>query len=363
MTPVSAHFVAAQFDFAGRVAGTAPLGQGLINDTWLVHIDGPTTRRAVLQRINARVFPHPQFIMQNLRVIFEHAAAQSIGGTGLRLPGMYRTLEGADFFLDADGAAWRALHFVEETRTVRVLENTAQAERVGAALGIFHALLNDISPERLQITLPGFHITPHYLARFDATRANHNAPPTDAATAASCEFVEQRRPFARILEDAKARGTLTLRTTHGDPKLDNFLFAESGNDVVSLIDLDTVQAGLIHYDIGDCMRSTCNRAGTSGDDSFDVNFDLATAAALLKGYVAEARAFLTAADYDFLYPAIRLIPFELGLRFLTDHLEGDVYFKTQRPGQNLQRAQLQFRLTEEIERQETSLRALIEALR
>lgn len=360
MTPIPALLIAKQFTFAGTVTGIEPLGQGLINDTWLVHINGPVHRRAVLQRINAKVFPTPQFLMQNLRVICEHARARSPAANALRLPGLFRTTGGEDFFLDSEGAAWRALHYIEGTRTLRALESTDQAGHVGAALGRFHALLNEIAPERLQITLPGFHITPHYLARFDSLPNTSHA---DAEARACCAFVEQRRAFAPILEDAKASGALALRPTHGDPKLDNFLFAETGDEVVSLIDLDTVQAGLIHYDIGDCARSTCNRAGTSGDDSTAVRFDMATADALLTGYIAEARAFMTPADFDFLFPALRLIPFELGLRFLTDHLEGDVYFKTQRRGQNLQRAQMQFHLTEQIEHNETALRKLIDALR
>lgn len=362
MTTVSVASIASQFDFGGRVTGTEPLGQGLINDTWLVHLGDTAAQYAVLQRINSRVFPNPQFIMQNLRAIGEHITARQREHHTLRLPGLYRTRAGEDHAVDAHGAVWRALHYIDGTRTLRTLENTTQAERVGTALGSFHALLSDLAPEQLRTTLPGFHITPHYLARLDAALEKTTTHHNDAVQQALA-FVEQRRSFAAVLENAKAGGALVLRTTHGDPKLDNFLFAATGDNVVSLIDLDTVQAGLIHYDIGDCVRSTCNRAAERGDDSTEARFDVATSAALLKGYTASARSFLTAADFDFLYPAIRLIPFELGLRFLTDHLEGDVYFKTQRPGQNLQRADLQFRLTEDIERNETALRVLIDALR
>ena len=132
--------------------------------------------------------------------------------------------------------------------------------------------------------------------------------------------------------------------------------------MVGLIDLDTVHPGLIHYDIGDCLRSCGNRAGEAPVDIAAVRFDLDVGRAVLKRYLAETRGFLTAQDYRYLYDAIRLIPFELGLRFLTDHLEGDSYFKTDRPGRNLNRALAQFQLTASIERHEEEIKSLIEAL-
>jgi Ser/Thr protein kinase RdoA (MazF antagonist) len=166
-----------------------------------------------------------------------------------------------------------------------------------------------------------------------------------------------------VLERAKAAGLLLPRPIHGDPKVNNVMLDSTTGQAVALVDLDTVKPGLIHYDIGDCLRSCCNPAGEETLDLGAVRFDLDLCRDVLGGYLSAASGFLTAADYDHLYAAIRLISFELGLRFFTDHLAGDVYFRVDHPGHNLQRALVQFRLTESIEAQEGQIGGLIEALR
>jgi Ser/Thr protein kinase RdoA (MazF antagonist) len=148
---------------------------------------------------------------------------------------------------------------------------------------------------------------------------------------------------------------LSLRVIHGDPKLNNFLFDQDSKQIVSIIDLDTVKPGLVHYDLGDCLRSCCHRLQSN-------EFDLDICAALLRSYLSEAGAFFTDDDYRYLYAAIQLIPFELGLRFYTDYLEGNQYFKVTDPEQNLLRAVDQFRLCESIMAQESALKTLIEQL-
>lgn len=353
--------IARQFDFGAPLHEVCAHGRGLINDTYLVSLDCTPPRRAILQRINPKVFSQPQYIMQNLRRLLDHAQRQmSQPDTQLQLPGLYPARDGRDFVLDSDGNYWRALYFIADTRALEALENTAQAYNIGRALGGFHALLSELSTEHLHTTLPGFHIAPNYLARFDSVCAGTTRK-ADAVLA--CDFVAARRDLASTLESGKHSGSLPVRATHGDPKLDNFLFDAHSDRVVSLIDLDTVQPGLIHYDLGDCLRSCCNRGGESMHDPQATQFDLEFCTAILRGYVDTARAFLTAPDFDFMYDAIRLLPFELGLRFLTDHLEGDVYFKTQTSGQNLHRARVQFQLTASIEQNSTAIHAVIASLR
>ena len=355
---------ASEFNFGAPLREVRAHGCGLINDTYLVTLDTTPPRRAILQRINSKVFPQPQHIMQNLRMLLDHAQRTtnktSPPDTPLRLPNLYRAHDRRDFVLDADGNYWRALHYIEDTRALDYLANPAQAHNIGSALGGFHALLNELPMHHLHTTLPGFHITPNYLARFDQVSARS---PSAADAAAACDFVAARRALTTRLEHGKSSGALPLRATHGDPKLDNFLFDAQSDRVVSLIDLDTVQPGLIHCDLGDCLRSCCNRTGESARDPETTQFDLELCSAILRGYVEAAGGFLTAPDFDFMYDAIRLIPFELGLRFLTDHLEGDVYFKTQSPGQNLHRARVQFQLTTRIEQNETAIRGMIAGLR
>lgn len=287
--------------------------------------------------------------------------ARSVVNTGrmLRLPDILPARDGRDFVIDTEGGFWRAQEFIEHTCTLDGISDTAQAGEVGFALGRFHALIHDLDPAQLHTTLPGFHDAPAYFTRFlqASARSPKTAPNRDLLHGLS--FVEQRRHLTQVLEQARREGKLVTRPIHGDTKLNNFLFDTRTGQAVSLIDLDTVQPGLIHYDIGDCLRSCANPAGESSGDIDSVRFDLGIARAILKAYLVESRQFLTQHDSHYLYDAIRLIPFELGLRFLTDHLEDNRYFKTAWPGQNLHRALVQFRLTASIEASERDLKMLI----
>ncbi|MHB8535013.1 MAG: phosphotransferase enzyme family protein [Sulfuricaulis sp.] len=362
MTPE--HTVAEAFNLGDRIQDIRPYGHGLINDTFV--ITTTTGRHVILQRINHRVFPEPVRIMENLRTLGIHIRRRqdeaNFGARDLRLPEIFSARDGKDYVTDAQGALWRALGFIENTHTLAAFTNPGQAEEAGYALGRFHALTHDLAPARLHETLPGFHNAPAYFARFLRACARPRRVSSDTALLHCLSFVEVRSGLTRALETARHAGRLRLRPIHGDPKLDNFLFDAKSERVVSLIDLDTVQPGLIQHDIGDCLRSCCNPAGESPADIASVRFDLDICRAILGRYLSETRDFLTPDDYHYIYVAIRLIPFELGMRFLTDHLENDLYFKTDWPGQNLFRARVQFALTAAIEREEERIRSLIAEL-
>jgi Ser/Thr protein kinase RdoA (MazF antagonist) len=201
------------------------------------------------------------------------------------------------------------------------------------------------------------------LERYDRALAGWQGSRTDPDLARCLAVVEARRGVAPVLEDARREGTLRVRPIHGDPKVTNVMVDETTGRAVGLIDLDTVNPGLLHYDLGDCLRSACNRLGEETGAWGEVRFDLSLCRAVVTGYLSAAAGTLTEADTAYVYDAVRLIAFELGLRFLTDHLEGDVYFRTRRPGQNLARALVQFRLTESIEAQEPAIRLLVDELR
>jgi len=194
-------------------------------------------------------------------------------------------------------------------------------------------------------------MTPGYLSRYHQAIKQIPIKPKHYCA----EFIDAFAHIANDLEHAKQQGLLPLRVIHGDPKLNNFLFDKHSKKVVSIIDLDTVKPGLVHYDIGDCLRSCCHRLDSD-------KFDLDICTAILGSYLSEAGAFFSEHDSHYLYPAIRLIPFELGIRFYTDYLEGNRYFKVAEPEQNLQRAAAQFRLCESIMAQETDIKRLIKAL-
>lgn len=353
----SAQHAAAAFALATPIRSVEPLGRGLINDTYLV-TDAAGTQ-AVLQRINRRAFPRPERILENLRTLLAHIAARDTGTRTLRLPEIVQARDGQDWFIDADGEFWRTLTFITGSVTHERLASAAQAGEVGYALGRFHALVQDLPTEHLHVTREGFHQTQLYFARFREALARSPAHNRSPALSFCVEFANERESIIGALEDAKRQGILALRIIHGDPKIDNVLFDGASDKAISLIDLDTVQPGLLHYDIGDCLRSACNPAGESPRQASDAQFDLERCQALMTRYVAETRVFLTPSDIDYLPDAIRLIPFELGLRFLADHLNGNVYFKVKWPEQNLLRAETQFRLTASIEAQHSAIRTLI----
>jgi Ser/Thr protein kinase RdoA (MazF antagonist) len=239
--------------------------------------------------------------------------------------------------------------------TIRDMDH---AREVGYALGAFHTLLSDLSPERLSDTLEGFHITPRYMQHYDKVLAKYGAG--SSPDVQYCRrFVSERSVLAHVLENARAQGRLLLRVIHGDPKVNNIMMDTSSGQAVSIIDLDTVKPGLAHYDIGDCLRSGCNALGEETEAWEKVRFDTDFCGAILEGYLSTARKFLSGNDFEYLYESIRLIAFELGLRFFTDYLEGNVYFKVRGPEHNLARALVQFKLAESIEAQETAIRAII----
>jgi aminoglycoside phosphotransferase (APT) family kinase protein len=176
------------------------------------------------------------------------------------------------------------------------------------------------------------------------------------------KFIEERRDFATCLEKAEANGELKRRMFHGDPKVNNIMIDDFTGKGTAMIDLDTVSPGLVHVDFGDAIRSLCNPAGEEEVNLGKVTFNEDLCVAFCKGYMSQAGGFLSDADRAYLYDAVRLLPFELGLRFFQDYLAGDKYFKTRQPGQNLNRARVQFRLCEAIEARESSLRNLIARL-
>lgn len=356
--------IAEQFALQGTVATVQGFGNGNINDTFLVTLDALTNKHFVLQRINNQVFRQPQLVMQNMRIYTEHVHKR-LQKTPLQrrweVPRVIATKDAQDYWQDERGDFWRAISFIDNSQCFETL-SVSHAAEVGYALGTFHHLISDLPPEKLADTLTGFHLTPRYLQYYNAVLAK-----TTVATSLEVnycrQFVSDRQTFAHILENAKTQGLLPLRLMHGDPKINNVMFDVTTQQAVSVIDLDTVKPGLVHYDIGDCLRSGCNPAGEETQHWESVYFEPDLCEGILQGYLSVAKAFLTEHDYIYIYDAIRLIAFELGLRFFADYLAGNVYFKVKHPEHNLARALVQFKLTESIESQEKTIRAIIQAMR
>jgi Ser/Thr protein kinase RdoA (MazF antagonist) len=340
-----------------------------VNDTFLLRVeDGEGEQRFVLQRVNTEVFREPQLVMENMLLVGEHVSQKlqhALGRPADRrweLPRVLRARGSGEPWVVEGESFWRVITFLEDCQSFDTIADPAHGREVGYGLAMFHNLISDLPASALADTLAGFHITPAYLSHYQRVLET-TPPPRGQDVEYGMAFVDDRRDFANVLERAKAAGRLTLRPIHGDPKINNMMVDNRTGKVIGLVDLDTVKPGLIHYDIGDCLRSGCNRLGEETTDPSAVRFDVDLCGAILEGYLSVGHAFLSEADYTYLFDSIRLIAFELGLRFFTDHLAGNVYFKTTHPGQNLERALVQFRLTESIEAQESAIRAHIERLR
>lgn len=357
--------IAEQFSHQGNITDIQSLGNGNINDTFLVSLDDPEQTRFVLQRINTKVFRHPQRVMKNMYILTEHVHKKLQNHPQDRrweIPRVILTKTGQGHCNTGDHDYWRAISFIESSESFDIIADVSQAQEVGYALGMFHQLISDLPSEQLTDTLEGFHITPLYLQQYETILAQNmvkSSPEVDYGL----NFVRDRAEWCSVLENAKKEGKLPLRLMHGDPKVNNVMFDRKTGKAVSVIDLDTVKPGLVHYDIGDCLRSGCNPMGEETSDWKNVYFDLELCRGILTGYLAIAKTFLIENDYAFLFDAIRLISFELGLRFFTDYLAGNVYFKVKYLDHNLARALVQFKLTESIEKQETQIRQLITNLR
>lgn len=358
------------FNIKGRLVTIVPFGNGNINDTFLaVYRNTFTETQVVLQRVNRSVFTNPEAIMRNMHNITLHChekleadAKTDRDDRVWQMPRIIRTKEGADFVTDENGEVWRVITRVLSAHAFDTAQSPEHALECGATLGHFHYLVSDMDPASVVDPLPGFHVTSGYLAQYDATLESEDAREILGASMEAkrlAKYIEERREFAVSLEKAEASGELMKRMFHGDPKVNNIMVDDFTGKGTAMIDLDTVSPGLMHVDVGDAVRSICNPAGEEELNLGKVTFDENLFLAFMKGYLKEAGTFMTETERAYLYDAIRLLPFELGLRFFQDYLAGDKYFKVRQPGQNLNRARVQFRLCEAIEARERSIRDIL----
>jgi Ser/Thr protein kinase RdoA (MazF antagonist) len=354
--------IISQFSIAGTFIKSERFGSGLINDTYLCEFDdNGASRKYILQRINASVFTRPEQVMRNVEVVTTHMVkrlrAEHVADPYAVTPALISTRSGRTFFLDDQGAYWRVFHFIETGLVFDTVQNRRHAYEVGRGVGRFQALVSDLSPSALYDTLPGFHHTPDYLNAYDDA-INADADGRVTSVGPEIAFVSQRRHLATMLTDLIASEELPLRIVHNDPKVNNIMINKESGEAVCMLDLDTVKPGIVHFDFGDCVRSAANPAGENAKDLESVAIDMELFEAIAEGYLLEAGAFLTNKELELLPRSVKVITFELGLRFLADYLRGDTYFKTAYPTHNLHRARVQFKLLESIEANEVRMASI-----
>ncbi len=366
---MKAAIMAQRFNVDGWLVSAFPMGDGNVNDTYqCIFRTVFSEEKIVLQRLNRHVFKNPEYVMENMHLVTQHAHRKLIEEHDFadriwQLPRIIPSKDGKDYAIDGNGDYWRAITRIASAHSYETIQNAEHAREVGAVLGNFHHLMSDMDSSCLKDTLPGFHITPGYFVKMDEALKTEDGQARLNSSQISknvCRYIQERREWASVLEDAKARGEIHDRVIHGDPKTANVMIDDMTAKGTAIIDLDTVKSGLVHYDIGDCLRSCCNPAGEECLDLNRVVFDLDLCEAVLKGYRTHAQGFMTDAEKHYIYDSIRLITFELCLRFYADYLAGDVYFKISREGQNLHRARVQMQLCMSIEARESQIRRTLE---
>ncbi|MGA8043871.1 MAG: aminoglycoside phosphotransferase family protein [Terracidiphilus sp.] len=352
--------MARQFAIEGEFAGSAPFGSGHINDTYCAEFVSNGKRlRAILQRINDRTFRSVPALMENIERVTRHVSAKVAGepDSERRALRLIPACDGSASLRDEDGGYWRAYRMIERARTFDAVQSTAQAFEAGKAFGRFQQLLADLPAPRLHDTIPDFHHTPKRFAALQ--RAIERDAAGRAKTAAEdIAFALAQEPMTRVLLDAG----LPERVTHNDTKINNVMMDDVTGEGLCVIDLDTVMPGLALYDFGDMVRTTTSPSAEDERDLSKVVMQMPMYEALLRGYLSTAGGFLTSAERALLAFSGKLITFEIGIRFLTDYLEGDTYFKVHRDGHNLDRCRTQFALLASMERQEAAMERLVQVL-
>lgn len=355
------------FDFGGEVVGAVRYGMGHINDTFCVHTQPgeDPCRRFILQRISSGAFHHPDQLMANIVGVTSFLSKEiaAAGGDPAReTMQVVQTKDGKSFYSDAEGGAWRVYPFIEDTVCLQAAETPELFEASAFAFGNFQRMLKDYPADTLYETIPHFHDTEDRLRKLKAAVAA-DAMGRVKDVQPELDFVAAREADCSVALQALRDGKLPLRVTHNDTKLNNVLIDRATGKGICVIDLDTVMPGLSINDFGDSIRFGANHSAEDERDLSKVNFDISLFDVYTRGYLEGAAGALTDAELDYLPWGAKLMTLECGIRFLTDYLEGDHYFRTHREGQNLDRCRTQFKLVSDMEQQWDDMKAVVDKYR
>lgn len=355
-----------RFRTGGRLLSVEPLGSGHIHDTYVSQVRlADRTAGFVHQRINRSVFASPEELMQNIERVTSHLQGKILAGGGdpeRRVLSIVPTVDGESFLRTGGGDCWRTYKQVEGARTFDAIQDAGHARSTSRAFAQFQLMVADLPGPRLHETIRHFGDTRR---RFEALVRAVEADQVNRAASAEQEirFANEREDLAGLLVDLLRQGRVPERIAHHDTKINNVMIDDRTGEGVCVIDLDTVMPGTVLYDFGDSIRLGATRAAEDERDLSAVKLDLALFDRFAAGYLEVARAFLTPAEIDHLVEAARAVTFTIGVRFLTDHVEGDVYFRSQREQHNLDRCRTQFALVEDMELKIEQMQAVVDRYR
>jgi len=345
--------VLSAFDFGAPVVGAVRYGEGHINDTFCVHTQPAdrSCRRFILQRMSAAAFKRPDQLMENIIGVTDYLGREiekAGGDRGREALEVIRPKNGEPYYTDSQGGAWRLYPFVEDTVCYQSAQTPELFAASGRAFGRFQLLLRDYPAGSLHETIPRFHDTEDRLAKLKAAAAADKL-----GRARDCQpeigFCLAREADCSVALAALREGRIPLRVTHNDTKLNNVLMDRETGEGLCIIDLDTVMPGLAINDFGDSIRFGANHCAEDETDLTKVSLDVGLFAAYTAAFLEGAQGSLTNEEIDLLPWGAKLMTLECGIRFLTDYLEGDVYFHISRERQNLDRCRTQFKLVADME--------------
>ena len=339
--------------FEGEYLEHSRYGNGHINDTFLVKFrqrDG-SVRNYILQRINHEIFTDPAALMENIEGVtsfLQQKVRERHGDPAREAMSLIRTKDGKSFYRDANGCYWRGYVFIENSISLDRAETPEQFYESGVGFGSFQSLLSEYPAATLHETIQKFHDTPDRYSNFiKAVKEDVCGRVKDVQKEIS--FVMEREAFTHELMDLLHKGELPLRVTHNDTKLNNVMLDKDTGKAICVIDLDTVMPGLAANDYGDSIRFGASTASEDEQDLSKVSMDLHLFEVYTKGYLEGCKGSLTKREVETLPVGAKMMTLECGMRFLTDYLQGDVYFRTHRPGHNLDRCRTQFKLVADME--------------
>ena len=352
-----------RFRFMGSYVSSRELTSGNINDTYvLTYRNGERTMMYTLQRINTYVFKDPQLVMQNIASVTNHLKANQIrhGSYDERhVLELVRTVDGDVMHKDARHGVWRAYTYITDALAPDVVDDPAQMEEVGRAFGRFQRDLADFPAAQLSETIPHFHNTTKrfydFVRAVDNDRAGHVREMED-----EIEFFFERRRMMGEIVRLMDNNVIPLRVTHNDTKSNNVLLDNKTGEALCVIDLYTVMPGSALYDYGDAVRFGASTAREDEEDTSLIRLDMDKTRAFTRGFVQETSGILSQEELSRLPMGIKVMTAELAMRFFTDYLDGDIYFKVNSPQHNLVRTRAQMALLMDIERREEELMEMVQ---